>query len=130
MQVRAQALREHKLTLENVYEKLTCLEPLPGANDFLTWLKPIVPRSFMISDSFEEFAMPIFQKLGHPMVFCNFLVIAIGSSYLDVPMIKTAEAGILFKPSQHITDAHPEIATAMNYEELKIRILEIIADRP
>jgi len=162
MQVRAQALREHKLTLENVYEKLTCLEPLPGANDFLTWLKPIVPRSFMISDSFEEFAMPIFQKLGHPMVFCNFLesdhdgymvrhvvrlrdqkrlaveefqrlnfrVIAIGSSYLDVPMIKTAEAGILFKPSQHITDAHPEIATAMNYEELKTRILEIIADRP
>jgi len=58
----------------------------------------------------------------------NFRVIAIGSSYLDVPMIKTAEAGIMFKPSQHITAAHPEITTAMNYEELKTRILEIIAD--
>jgi len=158
MQVRARLLREHKITLENVYEKLKCLDPLPGSNEFLTWLKPIVPRSFMISDSFEEFAMPIFQKLGHPMVFCNFLesdhdgymmrqvirlrdqkrlaveefqrlnfrVIAIGSSYLDVPMIKTAEAGILFKPSEHITAAHPDITTAMNFEELKTRILEII----
>merc|ERR1711966_476561 len=73
MQTRMKILREHKITLQSVYDKLKGLEPLPGAKDFLAWLKPIVPRAFMISDSFEEFAMPVFQKLGHPMVFCNFL---------------------------------------------------------
>lgn len=160
MQVRMKVLREHKITLQMVYDKLKGLEPLPGAKDFLAWLKPIVPRAFMISDSFEEFAMPVFQKLGHPMVFCNFLdsddegymsqhvvrlrdqkrlaaeefqrlnfrVLAIGGSYLDIPMLKVAEAGIFFKPSEHIAAAHPEIPSARNYEELKTKILEIISE--
>jgi len=132
--------------------------PLPGAKDFLTWLKPFVPRCFMISDSFEEFAMPVFQKLGHPMVFCNFLesddegylarhvvrlqdqkrlaveefqrlnfrVIAIGSSYLDIPMLKSAERGILFNPTENLSSAHPEIPCAQNYEGLKAKILDIV----
>mmetsp|Transcript_60762 Transcript_60762/g.125939 ORF Transcript_60762/g.125939 Transcript_60762/m.125939 type:complete len:152 (-) Transcript_60762:4-459(-) len=48
------------------------LELLPGATDFLQWLKPLVPRTFMITDGPEEYAFPIFHQLGHPMVFCNF----------------------------------------------------------
>merc|ERR1719277_2215305 len=147
MKLRAKVLRKHKV-----------MEPMPGAKDFLQWLKPVVPRSFMISDSFEEFATPIFQKLEHPMVFCNFLeaddegymtrhvvrlkdqkrlaceefhrlnfrVIAIGGSYLDVPMLKTAEHGIFFKPSEHMVKSHPEIPRAQNYDELKLRILDIV----
>jgi phosphoserine/homoserine phosphotransferase len=49
------------------------LDALPGAIDFLEWLKPIVPRSFLITDGFEEYALPICERLGHPMVFCNFV---------------------------------------------------------
>jgi len=158
MKLRSKVLREHKLTLQQILEKLKVMEPLPGAKDFLAWLKPVVPRSFMISDSFEEFATPIFQKLEHPMVFCNFLesddegymnrhvvrlkdqkrlaceefhrlnfrVIAIGGSYLDIPMLKTAEHGIFFKPSEELVESHPEIPRAQNYEELKKRILDIV----
>jgi len=154
---RMKILREHKLTLQNVTDKLQGMEPLPGAKEFLSWLKPVVPRSFMISDTFEEFALPVFQKLKHPMVFCNFLeaddegyiarhvvrlrdqkrlaceefqrlnfrVLAIGGSFLDIPMLKAAEHGIFFKPSEHMLKAHPEIPVAENYEELKRRILEV-----
>merc|ERR1712224_720051 len=154
---RVKILRQHKLQLQDVTDKVKHMEPLPGAKDFLAWLKPVVPRCFMISDSFEEFAMPILQKLEHPMVFCNFLeaddegylarhvvrlrdqkrlaceeyqrlnfrVIAVGGSYLDVPMLKAAEHGIFFKPSEGMMSAHPEIPCAKNYEELKRRILDI-----
>merc|ERR1712232_1205318 len=135
------------------------MDPLPGAKEFLEWLKPTVPRTFVISDSFEEFAMEIFNKLGHPMVFCNFLecdydgymvkqvvrlrdqkrlaceefqrlnfkVIAIGASFLDVPMLKAAEHGIFFKPSEHMVASHPEIPRAANYDELKAKIGQIIS---
>merc|ERR1719265_435614 len=73
MKFRVKLLRQHELSLQTVIDKLKGMEPLPGAKQFLAWLKPVVPRSFMISDSFEEFAIPVLQKLGHPMVFCNFL---------------------------------------------------------
>mmetsp|Transcript_161053 Transcript_161053/g.296976 ORF Transcript_161053/g.296976 Transcript_161053/m.296976 type:complete len:936 (+) Transcript_161053:97-2904(+) len=158
MKVRMKALRQHGLTFQNVTDKLKGMEPLPGAKAFMTWPTPIVPRTFMISDSFEEFALPVFQKLGHPMVFCNFLecdddgyaartvirlqdqkrlaceefqrlnfrVIAVGGSFLDVPMLKVAEHAILFNPSEHLVTGHPEIPVARNYEELKTRIMEIV----
>lgn len=41
-------------------------------------------------------------------------------------MLKVAEHGIVFKPSQHLKDAHPEIPSAGNYEELKAKILQIV----
>jgi len=158
MQFRAKVLRDNGIKLQNVFDKLAGIDPLPGALDFMSWLKPIVPRSFMITDSFEEYALPIFQKLGHPMVLCNFLeadeegfmsrhvvrvtgqkrmaveefqrlnfrIISIGSSFNDVPMLKAAEHGIVFKPSEDLQKAHPEIPSAANYEELKAKILQIV----
>lgn len=158
MRFRVGILKEHGIKLQNVFDKVKGIEPLPGALDFMSWLKPIVPRAFMVTDSFEEYALPIFHKLGHPMVFCNFLeaddegfmarqvvrvggqkrlaveefqrlnfrIIAIGSSFNDVPMMKAAEHGIVFKPSHHLKAAHPEISSAANYEELKARILQIV----
>jgi len=158
MQLRAKTLREHGIKLVDLFEKMKAISPLPGALDFMQWLKPVVPRSFMISDSFEEYALPIFEKLGHPMCFCNFLeadddgymirhvwrvrdqkrlaveefqrlnfrVIAIGNSFNDIAMLKSAEHGILFKPSDHVTTAHPEIHRAADYAELKNTITAIV----
>jgi len=73
MQIRADAMRKHGVKLAKVGLTLQGIEPLAGAKDFLKWLKPVVPRSFLITDSFEEYAKPVFEKLGHPSVFCNFL---------------------------------------------------------
>lgn len=47
-----------------------------GAIDFLAWLRPIVPRIVLLTDTFEEYAMPLFEKLGYPCVFCNSLTLA------------------------------------------------------
>jgi len=73
MALRASALRSHGIKLWEIFDVMNDLDVLPGATDFLEWLKPIVPRTFMITDGFEEYALPMFDKLGHPMVFCNFL---------------------------------------------------------
>merc|ERR1719226_4260 len=70
---RASALRSQGVKLQRVIEIMDGLDVLPGATDFLEWLKPIVPRTFLITDGFEEYANPVEDKLGHPMVFCNFL---------------------------------------------------------
>ena len=113
------------------------LKPLPGAKEFLDWLKPLVPRillltdrtcrslksyqcipfffqgvsvipgpfqvvptqrlqtcwepcvyqtywqqkhghrasSWKLQDTFEEYAIPMFEQLGYPSVFCNSLVV-------------------------------------------------------
>lgn len=68
----------------------------------------------------KRLACEEFQRL-------NFRVIAVGSSYLDIPMLKAAEAGVFFKPSEHMVKAHPEIPSVKNYEELKTKILGIIS---
>jgi len=158
MRMRAQALRRHGQKLQDVFNFTEELEPLPGAKDFLEWLKPYVPRTVLITDGFEEYANPIFDKLGHPMVFCNFLeadregymarlivrlkdqklktveelqrlnfkVLAVGCSFNDVGMLKAAEAGILYRPSEQLRKAHPQIPAVSSHAELQTRILEII----
>jgi len=73
MQTRAKAMRDHGIKADKLFLALQGMDPFPGAKEFLQWLKTVVPRSFMISDSFEEYANPILEKLGHPAVFCNFL---------------------------------------------------------
>merc|ERR1719313_2412600 len=51
------------------------MEPLPGCKNFLQWLKSVVPRVLLLTDTFEEYAMPMFEKLEYPSVFCNSLTI-------------------------------------------------------
>jgi len=73
MQIRAKAMRNAGVKADKLFLALQGIDPFPGAKEFLQWLKTVVPRSFMISDSFEEYANPVLEKLGHPGVFCNFL---------------------------------------------------------
>merc|ERR1712151_1415429 len=73
MRMRANVLRKNGIKLQTFYNILQNIETLPGAQEFLQWLRPIVPRSFMLTDTFEEYARPVFAKLGHPMALTNFL---------------------------------------------------------
>lgn len=73
MKLRAAALKKHSVKLQDMFKMVEGLEVIPGAKEFVEWLRPILPRSFMLTDGFEEYALPIFDQLGHPMVFCNFL---------------------------------------------------------
>ncbi len=49
----------------------------------------------------------------------NFDVLAIGDSYNDIGMLKSADKGILFKPPDNVRDEFPEFKVSRNYDELK-----------
>merc|ERR1719321_88716 len=66
--------------------------------------------SFQKSKAVEEF-----QRL-------NFRIIAVGASFNDIAMLKTAEVGMFFNPSASLSKAHPDILAVRGYEELKKKI--------
>jgi phosphoserine/homoserine phosphotransferase len=72
MRGRIQILREHRLSLDDIQAVIATIEPLPGATDFLAWLRSRT-QIVILSDTFYEFAMPLMAKLSYPTLFCNSL---------------------------------------------------------
>ncbi|MBX7234765.1 MAG: bifunctional phosphoserine phosphatase/homoserine phosphotransferase ThrH [Caldilineales bacterium] len=74
MRARLAILAQHGLSLRHIQEVIAELEPLPGACDFLGWMRAQTPV-ILLSDTFAEFAAPLMAKLGRPTLFCNSLEI-------------------------------------------------------
>lgn len=68
-------LREHGLGLAEIQRVIATIDPLPGAKDFLDALRRET-QVIILSDTFEQFAMPLMEKLGMPTLFCNTLQVA------------------------------------------------------
>ena len=74
MRGRLEILDQHKLTLRDIQEVIDGMGPLPGAADFLAWLKARA-QVIILSDTFYEFARPLMRQLGMPTLFCHSLVV-------------------------------------------------------
>ena len=72
---RLQVLKEHGLGLPEIQKTIEKIDPLPGAKEFLDALREET-QVIILSDTFEEFAMPLLKKLGRPTIFCNSLKVA------------------------------------------------------
>ena len=72
MEGRLRILKEHGLGLKEIQNTIAQIEPLPGAKEFLDELRSLT-QVIIISDTFEQFAKPLMQKLGWPTIFCNTL---------------------------------------------------------
>ena len=68
-------MREHGLGLAEIQRVIATIDPLPGAKDFLDALRRET-QVIILSDTFEQFAMPLMEKLGMPTLFCNTLQVA------------------------------------------------------
>jgi phosphoserine/homoserine phosphotransferase len=66
------------------------------------------------------------QKVATALANLNYKVIAIGDSYNDITMLKTAESGILYCPPDNIKEEYSGFAVTRNYAELKQAIKKII----
>ncbi len=75
MKYRLAILKEHHLGLRQIQEVIAGIDPLPGAKEFLDELRSIT-QVIILSDTFEQFAMPLMKKLGWPTLFCNTLEVA------------------------------------------------------
>jgi phosphoserine / homoserine phosphotransferase len=74
MRRRLDILRQNKLTIDDIRHVISYIKPLPGAPEFIYWLRRRT-QLIVVSDTYEEFAGPLMEKLGMPTLFCNHLTI-------------------------------------------------------
>ncbi len=154
MKWRLGILKEHGLGLKEIQAVIAKIDPLPGAKEFLDKLRSET-QVVILSDTFEQFAKPLMEKLNWPTIFCNTLevgengeitgykmrceksklttvralqsmgydTIAAGDSFNDLAMIQASKAGFLFKSTEAIKAAHPELPAFEEYDDL-LRAIE------
>ena len=73
MRQRLSLLDQHGLSLDDIQDVIAGLSPLPGARDFLDWLRERF-QVIILSDTFYEFSQPLMRQLGWPTLFCHRLI--------------------------------------------------------
>lgn len=75
MRWRIALLKEKGLGLKEIQETIAKIDPLPGAKAFLDELRSFA-QVVILSDTFDQFGMPLMAKLGYPTLLCNTLEVA------------------------------------------------------
>lgn len=75
MRYRLDILKQHHLGLAEIQQVISTIDPLPGARAFLDQLRQET-QVIILSDTFEQFAKPLMEKLGWPTLFCNTLEVS------------------------------------------------------
>lgn len=70
MQQRLRILREHGLGLPDIQAVIAGMEPMPGALEFVDWLRERF-QVVILSDTYYEFAQPLMRQLGFPTLLCH-----------------------------------------------------------
>ena len=73
MKQRLGLLDQHNLKINDIQEVIATLSPLPGAIDFVDWLRERF-QVIILSDTFYEFSEPLMRQLKWPTLFCHRLV--------------------------------------------------------
>ena len=66
------------------------------------------------------------EKTTLAMKSLNYQIIAMGDSYNDIAMLKTADRGLLFRPPENVIREFPEFPVTHDYDSLKELIQAII----
>jgi len=148
MQHRLDTLRRYDILLSAIEQLIAELHPLPGAQEFLSELRletqvivlsdtftdfwhPMAPQleyptMFCNSLQVEEDriigyrlrvrdgkrrSVEAFRDLG-------FQTVAVGDSFNDISMLRAADAGVLFSPSEQVIRANRDLPRADAYDEL------------
>jgi phosphoserine/homoserine phosphotransferase len=70
MKRRLSILDANGLKLKDITDVIATMNPLPGARQFLDWLRART-QVIVVSDTFVEFARPLMEKLGWPTLLCH-----------------------------------------------------------
>lgn len=73
MQQRLGLLDQHGLGLKDIQQVIATMTPMPGAAEFITWLKERF-QVVILSDTFYEFSQPLMAQLGFPTLLCHRLI--------------------------------------------------------
>ena len=85
MKFRLGILKEHGLGLRELQATIARIDPLPGAKVFMDELRTLT-QVIILSDTFEQFAKPLMEKLNWPTIFCNALEVGAGGEITGYKM--------------------------------------------
>ena len=88
MKRRLEILKQHGITINDIQKVISLLELMPGALDFINWLHGRV-QMVVVSDTFREFADPLLEKMGWPVLFCHHLTIDKDGNITDFNLRQT-----------------------------------------
>jgi phosphoserine/homoserine phosphotransferase len=156
MAYRIAILDRHGIRLDDIQAVIAGMGPLPGARDFLDWLRER-SQVVILSDTFRQFAGPLMRQLGWPTILCHQLTVeagriagwqlrlpeqkkagieafralgyrtaAIGDSYNDTAMLLAADLGVLFRPSPATARDFPQLPVVTDYAGLQTRLAPFI----
>lgn len=74
MRYRLDILDRHGIKLTDIQDVIGTLRPLPGGKEFLDELRSLV-QVIILSDTFEQFALPLLRQLNWPTLLCHRLVV-------------------------------------------------------
>jgi phosphoserine/homoserine phosphotransferase len=148
MQHRLSTLRKHDLKMSTIADRIAEMRPLPGAGAFLKELRretqviilsdtftqfwqPMAPHLdyptvfcntlrvvddrivdyYLRVDDGKRRSVEAFHGLG-------FRTVAVGDSFNDITMLRAADTGVLFSPSEQVRRTHGDLPVASNYAEL------------
>lgn len=117
MKGRLEILKEHGLGLKEIQDTIAKIDPLPGAREFLDELRSVT-QVIIISDTFEQFAKPLMQKLGWPTIFCNSLEVGPGGEITGYKMRVENSKYTTVKALQSI--GYQTIASGDSYNDLSM----------
>ena len=78
---------KHNFRIQDVQSVIDTLTPLNGAKQFLDQLRAD-HQLLILSDTFQQFAVPMMRQLGWPTIFCHELVIDEGGRIGDYKLPK------------------------------------------
>jgi phosphoserine/homoserine phosphotransferase len=82
MKQRLEILAKHGLGLPAIQEVITEMRPLPGAPEFLAWIRERY-QVVILSDTFYQFAAPLMRQLGYPTLLCHDLEVDATGKIVD-----------------------------------------------
>jgi phosphoserine / homoserine phosphotransferase len=106
MRYRLDILRDNGLGLNEIQEVIATLEPLPGAREFIDWLRERF-QVVILSDTFYEFASPLMKQLGYPTLLCH--------------KLETAEDGTVV--NYHLRQANPKRQAVVGFKSMYYRTI-------
>lgn len=87
MRFRLKLCAQHKFRIQDIQEVINTLSPLAGAKSFLDELRAD-HQLIILSDTFQEFAVPMMRQLSWPTIFCHELVIGDSGEIKDYKLRK------------------------------------------
>ena len=155
MRYRLKILDEHNLKIQDIQEVIATMKPLEFtrwlrkvtrfaivSDTFVEFAKPLMEQlenPFLLCHSLEidETGRVTDYKLRQPdpkrrtveaFQSLKYKVLAFGDSYNDIPMVESADVGILYCPPDNVVRDYPQFPVARNLAELKALIEKYVCE--